>query len=150
MSSDESAVRTLLSRLRWDAAGLLPAIVQDAASGDVLMMAWTNAETLERTIRTGQTHFYSRSRQAVWHKGASSGHIQYVESILVDCDGDVLLLRVRQLGGACHEGYRSCFFRRIDEQGRLEVIAERVFAPEAVYGTTAPAIDDSRGIAPAD
>jgi phosphoribosyl-AMP cyclohydrolase len=122
-----------LAALKWTADGLLPAIVQDAETGEVLMMAWMDEPALRRTIETGQTHFYSRSRRASWHKGATSGHVQHVESIAVDCDADVLLVRVRQLGGACHEGYRSCFFRKVEPDGRLEVVAERVFDPEQVY-----------------
>lgn len=122
-----------LDDLKWTADGLIPAIVQDVETGAVLMMAWMDREAVRRTLATGQTHFYSRSRQASWHKGATSGHVQHVEGIYVDCDADVLLIRARQVGGACHEGYRSCFFRRIDGEGRLEVIAEPVFAPEEVY-----------------
>ena len=124
-----------LSLLKWTPDGLIPAIVQDSATGDVLMMAWMDADAVRRTLATGQTHFYSRSRRSSWHKGGTSGHVQHVESIRVDCDADVLLVGVRQVGGACHEGYRSCFFRRLDDQGRLEVVAEPVFEAERVYGT---------------
>jgi len=124
-----------LDQIRWTADGLVPAIVQDAQTGEVLMMAWMDEPAVRRTMETGQTHFYSRSRKLAWHKGGTSGHIQHVESIRVDCDADVLLLGVRQVGGACHEGYRSCFFRRVDEAGRLEVIAEPVFQPGAIYGS---------------
>ena len=120
--------------LKWTADGLIPAIVQDAATGDVLMMAWMDRDAIRRTLATGQAHFYSRSRRASWHKGATSGHVQYVEAILVDCDADVLLIRARQVGGACHEGYRSCFFRRVDEHGRLEIVSTPVFEPGDVYG----------------
>src|SRR5207248_6249501 len=109
------------------ADGLIPAIVQDAESGEVLMMAWMDRDAVLRTVATGQTHFYSRSRRSSWHKGETSGHVQHVEAILVDCDADVLLIRARQVGGACHEGYRSCFFRRVDPQGRLEVVSAPVF-----------------------
>ena len=123
-----------LEGLRWTADGLIPAIVQDAATGEVLMMAWMDRDAIVRTLATGQTHFYSRSRRASWHKGGTSGHVQHVEAILVDCDADVLLIRARQVGGACHEGYRSCFFRRVDSQGRLEVVATPVFEPRDVYG----------------
>jgi len=126
---------SFLDQIRWTADGLVPAIVQDAQTGEVLMMAWMDEPAVRRTMETGQTHFYSRSRKLAWHKGGVSGHIQHVESIHVDCDADVLLLGVRQVGGACHEGYRSCFFRRVDEAGRLEVIAEPVFQPGAIYGS---------------
>lgn len=119
--------------LRWDPNGLIPAIIQDHATGDVLMMAWMDRAAVTDTLRTGQTHFYSRSRQTHWHKGETSGHVQHVESIRVDCDGDVLLISVRQVGGACHEGYRSCFFRQI-ENGGTRVIASKVFSAESVYG----------------
>jgi len=126
---------SFLDQIRWTADGLVPAIVQDAQTGEVLMMAWMDEPAVRRTMETGQTHFYSRSRKLAWHKGGTSGHIQHVESMRVDCDADVLLLGVRQVGGACHEGYRSCFFRRVDEAGRLEVIAEPVFQPGAIYGS---------------
>lgn len=124
-----------LGLLKWSADGLIPAIVQDAATGDVLMMAWMDRDAVLRTLATGQTHFYSRSRRASWHKGGTSGHVQHVESILVDCDADVLLIRARQVGGACHAGYHSCFFRRVDAQGRLEIVATPVFEPGDVYGS---------------
>ncbi|MDR3632805.1 MAG: phosphoribosyl-AMP cyclohydrolase [Isosphaeraceae bacterium] len=124
----------LLNDLKWTADGLVPAIVQDVETKDVLMMAWMDETAVRHTLRTGQTHFYSRSRRAAWHKGETSGHVQHVESVAVDCDGDVLLVGVRQVGGACHEGYRSCFFRRVNADGRLEVIAEPVFRAEDVYG----------------
>jgi phosphoribosyl-AMP cyclohydrolase len=125
---------TLIATLKWTQDGLLPAIVQDAETQEVLMMAWMDRSALEKTLLSGQTHFYSRSRRSAWHKGATSGHVQNVEGIFVDCDADVLLIKARQVGGACHEGYRSCFFRRIDKEGRLEQVADRVFEPESVYG----------------
>ena len=84
------------------------------------MMAWMDEPALKDTLATGQTHFFSRSRRSHWHKGATSGHVQHVESIAIDCDGDVLLIKARQVGGACHEGYRSCFFRRVGDGGQLE------------------------------
>jgi phosphoribosyl-AMP cyclohydrolase len=124
-----------LDALKWTADGLIPAIVQDAQTGDVLMMAWMDRDAIRRTLATGQTHFYSRTRQAAWHKGGTSGHVQHVEAILVDCDADVLLIKARQVEGACHEGYRSCFFRRVDEHGRLEIVATPVFEPRDVYGS---------------
>ena len=99
--------------LRYDARGLLPAVVQDADSGEVLMVAWVNAEALQKTKESGQAHFWSRSRQELWHKGATSGNTQEVLEIWVDCDADTLLLRVRPAGPACHTGERSCFYRRL-------------------------------------
>ncbi len=127
-----------LAEIRWTADGLVPAIVQDAESGEVLMMAWMDEPALRRTLATGQTHFYSRSRRAAWHKGGTSGHVQDVESIRVDCDGDVLLIQARQVGGACHAGYRSCFWRAVDASGRLVVIASPVFEADRVYGPEVP------------
>jgi phosphoribosyl-AMP cyclohydrolase len=123
-----------LRSIKWTAEGLVPAIVQDSESGDVLMMAWMDEPAIRQTLATGQTHFYSRSRKASWHKGGTSGHVQRVESIHVDCDADVLLIRARQVGGACHEGYRSCFWRRVDERGDLEAVGSPVFEPDRVYG----------------
>lgn len=123
-----------LDTLRRNAAGLVPAVVQDADSREVLMVAWMNDQAIRRTLATGQTHFYSRSREALWHKGGTSGHVQQVLEIRVDCDADVLLILVRQVGGACHEGYRTCFFRRVDANGRLESQGETLFDPNAVYG----------------
>jgi phosphoribosyl-AMP cyclohydrolase len=119
--------------IRWTPDGLVPAIVQDAETHEVLMMAWMDRDAIRRTLATGQTHFHSRSRRKIWHKGETSGHLQHVESLWVDCDADVLLIKARQVGGACHEGYRSCFFRRVDREGRLEVAATPVFEAESVY-----------------
>jgi phosphoribosyl-AMP cyclohydrolase len=127
----------LFPLIRWTADGLVPAIVQDAETSAVLMMAWMDREALSRTIATGQTHFYSRSRRKAWHKGETSGHVQHVESLWLDCDADVILIKARQIGGACHEGYHSCFFRRVDAEGRTEIVGERVFQPESVYGAAA-------------
>jgi phosphoribosyl-AMP cyclohydrolase len=125
-----------LSALKWNDEGLIPAIVQDAENGEVLMMAWMDEPALRDTIATGQTHFYSRSRRAHWHKGATSGHTQQVESVWLDCDGDVLLIKAKQSGGACHEGYRSCFFRRVGDSGAIVVAAEPVFDAAKVYGSS--------------
>ena len=113
--------------------GLLPAIAQDADTGEVLMLAYMNAESFARTLATGEAHYYSRSRQRLWRKGEESSHTQQVRSVLVDCDGDTILLKVTQQGGAaCHEGYRSCFFREMTDAG-LKVVGERVFDPAKVY-----------------
>jgi phosphoribosyl-AMP cyclohydrolase len=122
------------SALKWNEEGLIPAIVQDAENGEVLMVAWMDEPALNDTVATGQTHFYSRSRRSHWHKGATSGHVQHVESIWLDCDGDVLLIKARQIGGACHEGYRTCFFRRVGENGGLERVFGPVFDASEVYG----------------
>ena len=113
--------------------GLVPVVVQDAGDGTVLMVAYMNAEALDKTLETGRATYWSRSRSSLWVKGESSGNVQEVEELLVDCDNDTVLLKVRQTGAACHEGYRSCFFRRV-AGGKLEVIAERMFDPKEVYG----------------
>jgi phosphoribosyl-AMP cyclohydrolase len=130
---DEDRELPFLELIRWTIDGLVPAIVQDVETGDVLMLAWMDEPALRRTIETGQTHFYSRSRKSSWRKGGTSGHIQEVASIAVDCDADVLLIQARQVGGACHEGYRSCFFRKVTSDGRLELTTEPVFDAGAVY-----------------
>ena len=105
----------MIPDLKWDEHGLIPAIVQDWQDGQVLMLAYMNAQALERTLATGQAHYWSRSRQEIWHKGATSGHLQLVKEIRYDCDADTLLLKVEQIGAACHTGERSCFYRRLNE-----------------------------------
>jgi phosphoribosyl-AMP cyclohydrolase len=113
--------------------GLLPAIAQDADTGAVLMLAWMNREAYEETQRTRRAVYFSRSRNRLWRKGEESGHFQEVREILIDCDADTILLKVHQIGGAaCHEGYASCFFRRVEDEG-MKVIAEKVFDPKQVY-----------------
>ncbi len=125
----------LFDQFKWDAAGLIPAIIQEQSTGRVLMMAWMNKASLEKTIATGKTHFWSRSRQKFWMKGESSGHTQTVKDIAYDCDGDTLLIQVEQIGAACHEGYQSCFFRSIREAGASHVITEaQLQKPEDIYG----------------
>ena len=116
------------------AGGLVTAVAQDDATGDILMVAFMNEEAFQRTLETGEVVYWSRSRQQLWHKGESSGNTQRVKSIAVDCDGDVVLLRVEQRGGAaCHTGKRSCFFRKIEDGAWVDV-GEQVFDPEEVYG----------------
>ena len=105
----------MLERIKFDQQGLVPAIVQDATNGTVLMLAYMNRESLAKTLETGTTWFYSRSRQELWNKGATSGHVQMVKELLYDCDGDTLLVKVEQKGAACHEGTYSCFSRRFGE-----------------------------------
>jgi len=102
-----------LDELIFDERGLIPVIAQDAENGDVLMLAWANREALERTVEEGQMVYWSRSRQELWRKGDTSGHVQHVEELRVDCDADVVLARVHQEGAACHTGERSCFYRRL-------------------------------------
>ena len=110
-----------LENLKYNADDLIPAIAQDHATGEVLMMAWMNAESLRRTLETGLATYWSRSRQEFWVKGATSGHTQKVHSVSVDCDADALLLKIEQTGAACHENYRSCFFRDITAEGEIEL-----------------------------
>ena len=119
------------------AGGMVPVITQDEASGEVLMMAYMNPEAFAETLRTGRACYFSRSRNRLWRKGEESGNVQEVRGVYVDCDADALLLKVRQVGGAaCHEGYPSCFFRRVSEDG-VQVVAQRVFDPRQVYTTKA-------------
>jgi phosphoribosyl-AMP cyclohydrolase len=121
--------------LKFDGNGLIPAVVQDAENGDVLMVAYMNRESIAATLETGNATFWSRSRQKFWVKGETSGHFQHLKGLYVDCDQDCLLVKVEQVGPACHEGYRSCFFRRVGDDGReLETVAERMKTPEEIYG----------------
>ena len=116
-----------LENLKYDANGLIPAVVQDAENGDVLMVAYMNKESVEATVSTGRATFWSRSRQKFWIKGESSGNVQKVKSLSVDCDQDCLLVKVVQTGAACHEGYRSCFFRKVEGDGAsLKVVSEKL------------------------
>ena len=113
--------------------GLVPTIVQDCRTNEVLMLAFMNEKAWEETLRTGMATYWSRTRQKIWVKGKTSGHVQSVKEILIDCDDDTVLLRVEQAGGAaCHTGYRSCFFKKIDGES-VQVIGEKIFAPEEVY-----------------
>ncbi len=116
------------------AGGLISAIAQDADTGEVLMIAWMNREAFDETVRTHRAVYFSRSRNKLWRKGEESGNVQDVKGIFVDCDADAVLLKVKQIGGAaCHEGYKSCFFRELTGD-ELKVIGERVFDPKVVYG----------------
>jgi len=128
MSSPDS----LLDAVTFDDDGLVPAIVQDAATDQVLMMAYMTEATLRDTLDRGRMVYWSRSREEKWVKGQTSGHTQTVEEVRVDCDGDTLLFRVRQEGGTCHTGYRSCFYRRADDE-TLVADGEKVFDPDTVY-----------------
>lgn len=122
-------------QLKFTSDGLIPAIIQEQATGRVLMMAWMNPASLEKTVETGLTHFWSRSRQKFWMKGESSGHVQRVKDIAYDCDGDTLLIQVEQTGAACHEGYQSCFFRSIRDGGKASAVTEKQLeTPEQIYG----------------
>ena len=125
---------TMIQNLKFDEQGLITAVVQDDATGEVLMVAYMNAESLARTMQTGETWFWSRSRQELWHKGATSGHTQQVVDVRLDCDGDALLVRVNPNGPACHTGERTCFFRGANESEQLD----RVKASATIQATDSP------------
>jgi phosphoribosyl-AMP cyclohydrolase len=126
-----------LDQLKFDANGLIPLIVQDVVDGQVLMMAWMNRTALDKTIETGKVHTYSRSRARLAMKGETSRHFQHVKEILTDCDRDVVLIKVVQDVAACHEGYRSCFFRQYEKgAGDWKTIARKAFDPDKVYAGT--------------
>ena len=132
--SKSVAMNALLDSLKYQADGLIPAIIQDAATGQVLVLFWMNRAALEKTIETGKVHSYSRSRGRLALKGESSGHFQIVKGISTDCDKDVVLIKVEQIGAACHEGYYSCFFRDYaDGAADWKINAKRLFDPEQVY-----------------
>jgi phosphoribosyl-AMP cyclohydrolase len=119
--------------LDFSKSPLLPAVAQDAETGQVLMLAWMNREAFEETVRTRRAVYFSRSRNKLWRKGEESGHVQEVREIYVDCDADTVLLKVKQVGAAaCHEGYASCFFRKVEGE-ELRIVGERIFDPKQVY-----------------
>ncbi len=123
-----------IDQLKFDANGLIPIIVQDQANGQILMMAWMNREAIAKTLETGKIHTYSRSRGRLALKGESSHHFQHVKEVITDCDMDVILFKCVQDVAACHEGYRSCFFRQLDSaSNQWKIIAQKVFDPDAVY-----------------
>lgn len=124
--------QNILDELKYDANGLIPAIIQEQGTGRVLMMAWMNRDSLAETIKVKKTCFWSRSRQKYWVKGESSGHVQHVKNIAFDCDKDCLLIEVEQIGAACHEGFKSCFFRSIDGD-TVKTTEPRLVDPDAVY-----------------
>ncbi len=126
----------ILDDLKFDEKGLISAIIQDAENNEVLMLGYMNKEAVKRTLETGRVCFWSRSRQEFWVKGETSGHTQTVRGIYFDCDGDALLIKVEQKGGACHTGYRSCFFREMSPDGKSSsVVGKKVFDPNAIYKT---------------
>ena len=127
---DAEMIMKIFDQLKFDSQGLIPAVAQDEKSGDVLMMAWMNKQSLSATIGTKRATYWSRSRQKLWTKGEESGNIQEVRSVHVDCDGDVVLLKVHQVGGACHTGHRSCFYREIVGDGTgFKESGDIVFVP---------------------
>ncbi len=128
----KNEIENLLKEIKFSADGLIPAIVQDYKKKDVLMLAYMNQEALKKTIETGLAHFYSRSRQKLWLKGESSGHVQRVKEIRIDCDADAILIKVSQKVGACHTGYWSCFYRKI-KNGKISISDTKKFSPEEVY-----------------
>jgi phosphoribosyl-AMP cyclohydrolase len=128
-----SSTQAWLDQVRWDDHGLIPAIAQDAASGDVLMVAWMNREALALTAREGRAIYWSRSRRKLWRKGEESGHVQLLRELRLDCDGDVIVLRVEQQGGiACHTGRRSCFYRVLRD-GQWQTVDPVLKNPDEIY-----------------
>lgn len=126
-------IQSLLDQVKYNADGLVTALVQDFESGDMLMVAYMNAETLRMTLESKTMTYWSRSRQEVWIKGQTSGNTQEVEEVRIDCDGDALLFKVHQKGAACHTGFYSCFYRKLTDEG-LEEVGDRQFDPKDVYG----------------
>lgn len=135
ITMNASTIRRLIEQVQFDDKGLVSAIVQDHISGQVLMFAWMNRESLEKTLTEGKACYWSRSRQKLWLKGESSGHLQTVKAMYLDCDGDAVLLSVEQAGGACHTGHRSCFYRVADGD-RWREDGEKVFDAGKVYSKT--------------
>jgi phosphoribosyl-AMP cyclohydrolase len=121
----------ILNSIKLNEQGLIVSVVQDM-DGNVLMVAWMNREAIEKTLKTGKMHYYSRSRKKLWLKGEESGNFQFVKEIYIDCDGDVLLFKVEQKGGACHEGYYTCFFRKF-ENNEFKIVGKKIFEPKEVY-----------------
>ncbi len=126
--------KSWVDQIKFDSTGLIPAVIQDARSKEVLMVAYMNKESFLKTLKTGKTHFYSRSRRKIWLKGETSGHLQQVKKIALDCDGDTLLVSVSQTGGACHAGYRTCFYRTSRNGQELKITEKKRFDPRKVYG----------------
>jgi len=128
-----SKLEETIAGMKFAADGLIPAVCVDAETKQVLMVAYMNKDSLKDTVETGKAHFWSRSRQKYWMKGESSGHTQEVKAIYTDCDKDTLVIEVKQNGAACHEGYYSCFYRKLNEGGQWDIIAEKLFNPDDVY-----------------
>ncbi|MFH1777618.1 MAG: phosphoribosyl-AMP cyclohydrolase [Candidatus Omnitrophota bacterium] len=127
-------MNNFIKTLKFDRNGLLPVIIQDQKNNQVLMFAYMNKDALKRTLSSGDVHFYSRSRKKLWLKGESSGHRQIVKNMYIDCDEDVLLIKVEQKKAACHKGFRSCFYREVRRNGNIKVISRKVFNPKVIYG----------------
>ena len=122
-----------VDEIKFDSNGLVPAIIQDFKSGQVLMVAYMNREAVLKTLSTKKAHFYSRSRRKLWLKGESSGHVQKVKSIALDCDGDAVLVKAQQIGGACHTGYKTCFYRVLNPKKNWKETGNKLFDPDKVY-----------------
>jgi len=126
-------MQVFLDAVKFDKDGLVPAIAQDAETGKVLMLAYMNRESLEITLKERKMCYWSRSRKELWRKGATSGNTQEVKEILIDCDGDALVFKITQTGGACHTGYESCFFRKVEDDGSFEIVDKLMFDAEEAY-----------------
>ncbi len=126
-------MQSFLDAVKFDKDGLVPAIAQDAETGKVLMLAYMNRESLEITLKERKMCYWSRSRKELWRKGATSGNTQDVKEILIDCDGDALIFKITQTGGACHTGYESCFFRKVEDDGSFEIVDKLMFDAEEAY-----------------
>ena len=133
MDVKENKLQEMIDGLKFDSGGLIPAVCVDTKTKQVLMVAYMNAASLGDTVKTGKTHFWSRSRQKYWMKGESSGHTQEVKAIYTDCDMDTLVIEVKQNGAACHNGYFSCFYRKLNESCEWDIVAEKLFNPDDVY-----------------
>ncbi len=134
INENRCTMNTQLEGLKFDDNGLIPAIIQDHATGQILMFAFMNKLSVDKTIETGMCHYWSRSRNKLWLKGETSGHTQKVKTIRTDCDKDVLLFTVEQHGAACHDGYESCFYREFDTAGEdWKIVGKKVFDPDTVY-----------------
>ncbi|MCX8012359.1 MAG: phosphoribosyl-AMP cyclohydrolase [Desulfobacterota bacterium] len=130
----EKAMDNLIDQIKYNEKGLVPVIIQDYLNNEVLMLAYMNKEAFRMTLESGQTWFWSRSRQKYWQKGEHSGHIQRVKDVLVDCDNDTILIKVEQIEAACHAGYRSCFYRKLID-GEFKIFQEKVFNEKEVYSS---------------
>ena len=132
MTDDQ--IKKIVSGLKFNSEGLIPVVAQDARDGEVLMVAYMSKESLVLSLRTGTATYWSRSRQTLWKKGESSGHVQKIHAVLKDCDNDTLLIKIEQVGGAaCHTGHRSCFYSRCNEEGAWDEVSSPVFDPKKVY-----------------
>jgi phosphoribosyl-AMP cyclohydrolase len=131
---DTSNVEKVVEELNFSKSnGLIAVIAQDWQTNEVLMFAYANKEAILKSLATGRAHYYSRTRKELWEKGESSGHIQIIKEVFLDCDADAILLKIEQKVAACHEGYRSCFFRKLNDKGKFEVVGRKMFNPSDIY-----------------